>query len=312
MSDGQEFLKRFFSFKAFRPDPRNPTLSLANRVGNKRIALVSVGPCGIKTATGRFTKKGIDISDVEYASMRIGEGAQDNPALAVCSKKGDDGLVAVCSGWRGYIYVDAARMTTDQELNHELITNPASILGVKYQASRRFMGFLSKDKANVVVADTEEETLQTLEDILSNQNLIVTRMQLGMLTLCNQVLKDPEVNDAPPNVIPLIHDHGHIALVMRGEKFTVRLFNSMIDVRPDSQTVDRATKLEERLTDFLVRYRAGKETEFLVADTEVPNIQKIMDNFCTHCKHDAGVTWKRYTPEGIDPGTLEFRGLMEN
>jgi len=313
MSPSIEFLKRFFLFKAFSPDTQNPNIPLLERVGNKKVALLSVGSCGLKSATLTKGKDGPVISDIDSITMRLQDDVTDHPFLAALPKKTDCGLVVLCLGWKFMLNTEQNKLKNNTELNMELQVNAQSVMGSKFQANKRYMGLLSEDRKYSMISDIEEDLIQSVEDTLSNYNLKVIRAQIGLMSMMNVMFSDPEVISSSLANIPLLHDNGHVVVMVRQEnRMNLRLFTSMIDTKPDNQVVERSSKLIERLGEILKSSRPGKDTVFWVADTGLPNIEKVMDNFCATIKHDAKVSWKPYTVEGVPPNALEFKGITLN
>ena len=310
MNPSIEFLKRFFLFKAFSPDPQNPNLPLLSRIGTRKVALLSIGSCGLKSATLTKGKNGAVISDVDAVTMRLQDDVLDNPFLSALPKKTDCGLVVLCVGWKFVLNVDPNKLRNSGELNMELQVNAQGILGNKFQPNKRYMGMLTDDKKYSIVADVDEDLIQGVEDTLSNYGLKVVRAQIGLMSMMSVMFNDPAVLTTDMSVVPLLHDHGHIVIMVRQEnRMMLRLFASMVDTKPDNQTVEKSAKLIERLSEMLKTSRAGKDTTFLVADSGLPAIDKVMDNFCATVRHDAKVTWRPYVVEGIEPNVIEFKGV---
>lgn len=314
MSPSIEFLKRFFLFKAFSPDTQNPNLPLIDRIGGKKIALLSVGSCGLKSASLTKGKDGKPvISDIDSITMRLQDDVTDHPFLAALPKKTDCGLVVLCLGWKFMLNTEQNKLKSNNELNMELQANPQGVMGSKFQPNKRYMGFLSDDSKYSIIGDIEEDLVQSVEDTLSNYNLKVVRAQIGLMAMMNVMFNDPAVISSDLSNIPLLHDNGHIVVMVRQEnRMTLRLFTSMVDTKPDNQIVERSSKLVERLGEILKTSRSGKDTVFWVADTGLPNIDNVMNNFCATIRHDAKVSWKPYTIEGLPPNSFEFKGITLN
>lgn len=312
MNAGLEFLKRFFTFKAFSPDLQNPNLPLLNRIGNKRIALLSIGPCGLKSATLTKGKNGkVEITDIDTVNMRLQEDSADSPFLAALVKKTDCGMVAATIGWKFLLNQDQGKFRNDAELNQELQANPMGVMGNKFRPNTRAIGYLTDDLKHAIIADMEEDPIQVVEDTLANYNLKLIRAQIGCMTLLNIALHTPSYLESQKDTILVVHDQGHILICMGDTRLTVRLFSSIIDIKPpDNQAA--STKLTERLTELLRNSRSGKDTRFLVVDSGMPNIGDLMETFCKTSRHDAKITWERLVPEGSDPSVVDFFGLIQN
>jgi hypothetical protein len=305
MNPGLEFLKRFMLLQAFSPDPQNPSLPLLQRVGKQKIALLSIGPCGLKI--GSYSKsKGI--SDLEAFPMRLSDDAQDTPILTSLAKKTDCGLVAVCAGWKFAVNTDANKFKSEAELNIELGSSPQTVLASRYQPNRRFMGLLSSDAKYQIVGDMEEDSVQNVEDSLASYGMRVMRVQIGLMSMLRAFFENPSIIPESPEAVPVLHDNGHVLVLLRAEgRIAVRLFAGVVDPRPDNQPVERATKLTERLADILRNQRQGRATEFVVIDSGLPKIDLVMQQFVSSVRHDAKVTTRTVEIPGND---LEFQGLL--
>ena len=305
MNPGIEFLKRFFLFKAFSPDPQNPNIPLLQRVGKLKVGLLSIGPCGLKLAS---YSKAEGVHDVETFPMRLADDSHDIPILASLAKKTDCGLVSLVVGWKFGLVVDANKFKNEVELNIELGATPANVLGQKYQPGKRYMGLITPDSKYSAVTDVDEDAVQNIEDTLQTYNLRVMRSQIALGSMLKLFFSNPDMIPEDEKTIPLLHDNGHVVAVLRqGNRTAIRLFSGVVDPRPDNAPVERAARLTERLVAILRDQRVGMDTEFAVMDTGVPKIDQVMNTFISGTKHDAKLSWR---PVELPHDAFEFQGLI--
>lgn len=308
MNPGIEFLKRFFTFRAFTPDPQNPNIPLLKRLGKEKIALMSIGPCGLKM--GSFTKNG-GIQDIEVFPMRLQDDTQDIPIVSALVKKTDCGLVALTTGWKFGLAVETNKFKNEVELNIELGSTPANVLGQKFQPDKRYMGLITPDEKQSVIMDVEEDAIQNIEDMLATYNIKVIRAQVGLASMLKLYFSNPELIPDDEKTVPLLHDNGNVLAILKNNgRTTIRLFAGVVDPRPDNAPVERATKLTERLTEILKNQRAGIPTEFAVMDSGLPKLEVVMAGFVASSQATIkNLSWR---PVEVPSGAFEFEGLLIN
>ncbi len=183
-------IKDVLTFAAFRPEPDNPRFTWAQRFPKRRSVLVNVsrGRC----SWACLNRKG----QVE----NTGEAEGEFPEVA--AMMADTWRGATEDGWIGVSLNQRFIITLEHNLSRkkgwqeELRLNPKSVLGTKYDRTKRYAVHHNPETSASLVMACDDSMVKAIEEAVRNLNLRVARICTGLFATTAHLLNRVNADSA--------------------------------------------------------------------------------------------------------------------
>ena len=182
-------IKDVLTFAAFRPEADNPKFNWAQRFPKRKSVIVNIsrGKC----SWAFLSKKG-QIVD-------IGESPGEFPEVAgdfghKWYENTEDGWVGISLNNR-FIFTLEHNLSRKKGWEDELASNPKSILGSKYDRTKRYALHHNPESSASLLLAADESMIKSVEETLRSNNLRAARICSGLFgmtaNLLNRLGSDP-------------------------------------------------------------------------------------------------------------------------
>lgn len=197
------------TFKAFTPDPLDPTYAMSGRLAKeKSILALSVGGAGVVGHRARVKGKRWEISPTDkiegpYLTQNLLEQGRDiahsnivavsfTPANLLCE-------------------LESGRLPDDASIQKAMLTNPRSLLRNRYEQDRRYQLVASGDRKKYISFSVTTREAMALEKLVKDSGMEIARIQIGLANLTEFLARRIEVGrrDGSPRLV-LIGDQSMI------------------------------------------------------------------------------------------------------
>ncbi|MAS93017.1 MAG: hypothetical protein CMO55_07445 [Verrucomicrobiales bacterium] len=186
-------IKDVLTFAAFRPEADNPRFSWAQRFPKKKSVLVNISRGKVSWAC--LNKKGV----VESASEADGEFVE------VASQMGDHWSDHTEDGWIGISLNNRFIVSLEHNLSRkkgwqeELKQNPKSVLGTKYDRTKRYALHHNPETSASLMLACDESMVRSVEESLRSHNLRAARICSGLFAMTSTLMGRIESDNAFKN-----------------------------------------------------------------------------------------------------------------
>lgn len=214
------FIIRTFSllfFRAFRSEKSDYRHALVRRMTGRSIALINIGPGGVKVGSAKINSKTRLFELQESKNYPV--SALNDEILKDLFARTDCNSVALCFNSPTSL-CDCHRLVRmkDADIPAKLIKDPKSIYAEHYEPERTYSLLQHPTLELGLSFSVARDELIKVEDTLRRAGLTVLRTQMGSYNLLNHLLSIPEFGPsapAPTEVIrvPLVLDQSFATAV---------------------------------------------------------------------------------------------------
>lgn len=186
-------IKDVLTFAAFRPDPDNPRYSWPQRFAKRKTVLVNIsrGHC----SWAMVSRKG----EIESAAEADGEFAEVAAMMADAWRAGsEDGWLGISVNNRFIISLEH-NLSRKKGWEEELRLNPKTILGTKYDRSKRYAIHHNPETSASLVMACDDSMIKAIEETMRAHNLKAARICCGIFAttarLLNRISIDPSLKN---------------------------------------------------------------------------------------------------------------------
>ncbi|MDF1825657.1 MAG: hypothetical protein P1U68_13510 [Verrucomicrobiales bacterium] len=185
-------IKDVLTFSAFRPEADNPKFAWPQRFPRRKSVLINISRGHVSWSI--INKKG-QIDDV---------GEADGEFVEVASQMADYWLSNTEDGWVGISLNNRFIISLEHNLSRkkgwqeELRQNPKSVLGTKYDRTKRYALHHSPETSASLMMACDDSMLKSIEETMRGHNLRPARICVGLFAmtahLMNRVAADNTLN----------------------------------------------------------------------------------------------------------------------
>lgn len=175
-------LKDVLSFAAFRPEPDNPRFSWQQRFPKRKTVLINVsrGRC----SWAMISRKG----EVESAAEADGEFVEVAAHMADVWRSGtEDGWIGISLNNRFIISLEH-NLSRKKGWEEELRLNPKTILGTKYDRTKRYAIHHNPETSASLVMACDDSMVKAIEEAMRSHNLKPARICCGLFATTARLL----------------------------------------------------------------------------------------------------------------------------
>ncbi|MCB1229597.1 MAG: hypothetical protein KDN19_04995 [Verrucomicrobiae bacterium] len=183
-------IKDVLTFAAFRPEPDNASAAWHRRFPNRRSVLINISRGHVSWALLGKKQKVEDVGQAEGEFMDIAASMADEWA-----SYSEDGWVGVSVNTR-YIITLEHNLSRKAGWEETIRNNPKSLLGTKYDRSKRYALHHSQDTSSSLLMACDHSLIQTVEDALRNHNMRAARISCGLFAMTTHLLSQIESDAA--------------------------------------------------------------------------------------------------------------------
>lgn len=178
------------SFQAFKPDPDDSDAPIPSRLQGKRFVIISV-------SRAHVTWRSVDRKGNLDRSGKVEGDFMDvvNQMAAEWMSMTDGGWVVLSLNNR-FIITQEANLSRKPGSERIIRTNPKSIIGAKYDRSRRYAMYHHPETSGSLLLACEDSMLKSYEDALSKHGLKPARICCGLFGMVEDYLRRLYAGDA--------------------------------------------------------------------------------------------------------------------
>ena len=186
-------IKDVLTFAAFRPEADNPKFNWAQRFPKRKSVIVNIsrGEC-----SWAYLDKQNKVVDVGEAPGEFAEVCGD--MAGAWHANTEDGWIGVSLNNR-YIFTLEHNLSRKKGWEDEIVANPKSILGSKFDRTKRYALHHSPESSASLLLAADESMIKSIEETLRANNLRAARVCSGLFAmtanLLNRLLSDPNFKD---------------------------------------------------------------------------------------------------------------------
>jgi hypothetical protein len=175
-------IRDVLTFAAFRPESDNPKFSWPQRFPNRKSTIVNISRGQVGWAY--LNKKG----QIEDTGSAEGEFAE------VAGMMADNWIANTEDGWLGVSINNRFIVSLEHNLSRkkgwqdELRHNPKSILGTKYDRSKRYAIHHNPETSASLVMACDDSMIKTIEETMRSRNLRSARICVGLFAMTANLL----------------------------------------------------------------------------------------------------------------------------
>lgn len=175
-------IKDVLTFAAFRPEADNPRYNWQQRFPKRKSVIVNIsrGHC----TWCAFNKKG-EIANLGDAPGEFADVAKDNGHL--WSDQTEDGWVGISLNNR-FIFTLEHNLSRKKGWEEELASNPKTILGSKFDRTKRYALHHSPQSSASLLLAADESMIKSIEETLRANNLRAARICSGLFAMTANLL----------------------------------------------------------------------------------------------------------------------------
>lgn len=195
------------SFKAFNPDVAEASVPLRDRVGQRTIGGLYVGPTQMSSCTIQHTRGGFVFSDIQKRPIDFPLRELRPEDFKACFKEKVQELVVVMGGMTELALRTNIRKQPEVNELMMLATQPQKVLGQSFVKNIRYSLLHHPAQNQCFLASTDQLQVNALLDVIDRAQFKVIRAQSAMVSALDRVLDEEEVKSG--RVFPLVLDHGN-------------------------------------------------------------------------------------------------------
>lgn len=206
-------IKEVLTFAAFRPEADNPAFSWQSRFPKKKSVIVNVsrGRCSwaMLNKKGKVDSVGEADGEFQDVAANMGDAWKANT---------DDGFIGISLNNRFIISLEH-NLSRKKGWQEELRQNPKSILGSKYDRSKRFAIHHNPETSASLMLSSDDSLVKSIEEGMRAHNLKPARICSGLFAmttnLLNRVSSDNSLKEQDLIVVTWL-DHSLCVLRQKG------------------------------------------------------------------------------------------------
>lgn len=255
--NGQDILS-VLNFRAFRPEPDDPSASWKRRFPKIRTLLMSIGKATIFWKTVK--------SNGQLGEGEVLTGDPKETLATLTSRAGElaeNGWCAVSLNTR-YVISLESNLSRRPGSEAALKTNPRSVLGARHERGKRYAVTHNPETNSSILLTVDEEHIRKLEAQLKEGNFKVNRICCGTYILLRHALAltntNPKSGENPASYFYVICCQGSVCALVQSADNWLELRS-----RPDVYT-DDLTPLLDLVAPFQARLTPEMEVVLLCDD----------------------------------------------
>ncbi len=175
-------IKEVLTFAAFRPESDNPRFNWGQRFPKRKSVIVNIsrGRC----SWAYINRKGL----VENTAESDGEFVEVAPQMAdVWKANTEDGWIGISLNQRFIISLEH-NLSRKKGWEEELRLSPKSILGTKYDRSKRYAIQHNAETSASLVMACDDSMVKSIEETMRGLNLRPARICIGLFAMMGHLL----------------------------------------------------------------------------------------------------------------------------
>ncbi len=184
-------IKDVLTFAAFRPEADNPKYNWAQRFPKRKSVIVNISRGQVSWA---YLDKKNQVVDIGECPGEFVEVAGDMGSAWHANT--EDGWIGISLNNR-FIFTLEHNLSRKKGWEDELVANPKSILGSKYDRTKRYALHHSPDSSASLLLAADESMIKATEETLRSNNLRAARVCSGLFAmtanLLNRLAADPNL-----------------------------------------------------------------------------------------------------------------------
>jgi len=262
------------TFRAFRPEPDDPTAQWKKRFPKIRTLLMSFGKAAI------FWKTVKSNGQVGEGDTISGDPKETLPTLSArATELAENGWCAVSMNTR-YVISLEANLSRRAGSEEALKSNPRSVLGARYERGKRYAVTHNPETNASILLTCDEEHIRKLEAQLKEANFRVNRICCGTYILLRHALSltntNPKSGDKPASYFYIVCCQGSVCALVQSADNWLELRS-----RPDVYTEDLAPLLD-LVTPFQSRLTPDMEVILTCDEPMAELAAKLRETFAGH------------------------------
>ncbi|MEM7600496.1 MAG: hypothetical protein AAF357_03660 [Verrucomicrobiota bacterium] len=181
-------IRDILSFSAFRPEPDNPRFAWNQRFPKRRSVFVNLSRGRVSWAMLGKNGRVEDVGDMDGEFAEVAEQMGE-----VWRANSEDGWIGLSLNNRFIITLEH-NLSRKKGWEEELRRNPKTVLGSKYDRTKRYAIQHNPETSASIVMACDESIIRSLEESMRNYNLRAARICCGLFGmtggLLDQVAKD--------------------------------------------------------------------------------------------------------------------------
>ncbi|MDF1755827.1 MAG: hypothetical protein P1U89_23760 [Verrucomicrobiales bacterium] len=175
-------IKDVLTFAAFRPEADNPKYNWAQRFPKRKSVIVNIsrGQC-----SWAYLDKRNQVVDVGEAAGEFAEVAGDMGSSWHANT--EDGWIGISLNNR-FIFTLEHNLSRKKGWEDEILTNPKSILGSKYDRTKRYALQHNPESSASLLLAADESMIKSTEETLRASNLRAARVCSGLFAMTGNLL----------------------------------------------------------------------------------------------------------------------------
>lgn len=282
-------IKEVLTFAAFRPEADNPKFNWAQRFPKRKSVIVNIsrGQC-----SWVYLDKKNEVVDMGEALGEFPEVAGDMGGAWHANT--DDGWVGISLNNR-FIFTLEHNLSRKKGWEDEIVQNPKSILGSKYDRTKRYALHHSPQSSASLLLAADESMIKSTEETLRSNNLRAARVCSGLFAmtanLLNRLEADPKLKQQ--DLIVITWNDGALSVLRQRNGqwqdlrcrsgITVSDENAIaVVLKPFIDKANENTQIlfmgEKQNSDFATQYLPKLSTMNVTDVTEDNQLWKILSN----------------------------------
>jgi len=170
-------IKEVLTFAAFRPEPDNPKFAWPQRFPKRKSVIVNVNR---DSCNWVFLNRKGDVDNV---------GEADGQFMDVAAQMADQWQASSEDGWIGVSVNNRFIISLEHNISRksgwadELRQNPKSILGTKYDRSKRYAIHHNHETSASLMMACDDSMIKTIEEVMRSHNLRAARVCSGLFAM---------------------------------------------------------------------------------------------------------------------------------
>jgi len=202
-------IKEVLTFAAFRPEADNPKFAWPQRFPKRKSVIININRAHVSWAY--FDKKGnvarTDESDGEFQEVVSAKGSE-------WKNNTEDGWVGISINNRFIISLEH-NLSRKTGWEDEIRTDPKSILGTKYDRSKRYALHQNQETSTSLLMACDDSMIKGIEEAMRSYNLRAARVCCGLFAttshLLNRISNDASFNNQ--DLIVVTWSHGSLCIL---------------------------------------------------------------------------------------------------
>jgi|GEM_PF-2099619 hypothetical protein len=203
------------SYKAFLPDPAEPTLPLRNRAFGT-VAGLYIGPAQMVGCLIHHTRVGFSFSNITKRPIDFALKELHPEDIRTLFREKVDDVVVIAGGLTDIALKSNIRRQPEVSEIVMLSSQPQKLLGSNFVANHRYSLLHNPVHNQSFLAGTDQLQLNVIVEVVKRAQFRVIRLQSAMVCALDKVLDEDDVKQG--RIFPLILDNGNAFFTRVGQQ----------------------------------------------------------------------------------------------